>query len=249
VLLAIARHYERIGGFRHSAETGAGRTTLLFSHLSDDHVVFALDAGESLSQTQRSPLLQTERVRFVEGPTQKTLPRYEFDRTFQAVLIDGPHGYPFPDLEYYYFYPHLAPGGLLIIDDIQIPSIGRMLEIVRADPMFEFLELVGTTAFLGRTDAPAIDPCSDSWWLQPRALRAGHAAAERQPVRPVSAPRVAADAQGHQGFAARPHQEQLLEADVSGGNRGDGKPLPAHNARATRPAHARSRAVFYGRSR
>ena len=166
VLLAIARHCERIGGFRHSAETGAGRTTLLFSHLSDDHVVFALDAGESLSQTQRSPLLQTERVRFVEGPTQKTLPRYEFDRTFQAVLIDGPHGYPFPDLEYYYFYPQLAPGGLLIIDDIQIPSIGRMLDIVRADPMFEFIELVGTTAFLGRTDAPAIDPCSDSWWLQ-----------------------------------------------------------------------------------
>jgi len=166
VLLAIARHCERIGGFRHSAETGAGRTTLLFSHLSDDHVVFALDAGESLSQTQRSPLLQTERVRFVEGPTQKTLPRYEFDRTFQAVLIDGPHGYPFPDLEYYYFYPQLAPGGVLIIDDIQIPSIGRMLDIVRADPMFEFLELVGTTAFLGRTDAPAIDPCSDSWWLQ-----------------------------------------------------------------------------------
>ena len=166
VLLAIARHCESIGGFRHSAETGAGRTTLLFSHLSDDHVVFAIDGGDSLSKTRRSPLLRAGRARFVEGLTQKTLPRYEFDRAFQAVLIDGPHGYPFPDLEYYYFYPHLAPGGILIIDDVQIPSIGRMLDIVRADPMFAFVEMVGTTAFLRRTATPAIDPCSDSWWLQ-----------------------------------------------------------------------------------
>jgi hypothetical protein len=168
VLLAIARHCESMGGFRHSAETGAGRTTLLFSHLSDNHLVFAKDDGRSLSQTRTSPLLRAESVRFIEGPTQKTLLNYEFDCTFQAVLIDGPHGYPFPDLEYYFFYPRLDPGGLLILDDTQIPSIGRMLDILRADPMFDLLEIVPDcgTAFLRRTGAPPINPWSDSWWLQ-----------------------------------------------------------------------------------
>jgi hypothetical protein len=47
------------------------------------------------------------------------------------VLLDGPHGYPFPDMEYYFFYPHIKPRGHLVIDDIQIPSIGRMTDILQ----------------------------------------------------------------------------------------------------------------------
>jgi hypothetical protein len=148
---------------------GAGsvsRETLLLSHLSDNHLVFAKDDGRSISESRASSLLQAEHVTFIEGPTQKTLPYYEFDCTFQVVLLDGPHGYPFPDLEYYYFYPRLDSGGLLILDDTQIPSIGRMLDILRADAMFDLLEIVGDTAFLRRTSAAIIEPCSDSWWMQ-----------------------------------------------------------------------------------
>lgn len=166
VLLAIARHCESMGRIRQSAETGAGRTTLLFSHLSDNHLVFAKDDGTSISATRASSLLRAEHVTFIEGPTQKTLPTYEFDCTFQVVLIDGPHGYPFPDLEYYYFYPRLDSDGLLILDDTQIPSIGRMLDILRADAMFDLVEIVCNTAFLRRTSAPIIEPYTDSWWLQ-----------------------------------------------------------------------------------
>jgi hypothetical protein len=111
-------------------------------------------------------LLRSDTVNFIEGPSQLTLPTHHFDREFQVVLLDGPHGYPFPDLEYYYFYPHIQTGGLLIIDDVQIPSIGRMLDIIKTDAMFELLEVVASTAFLRRTTAPLLDPLSDSWWLQ-----------------------------------------------------------------------------------
>ena len=166
VLMAIARHCEEVGTIRRSAETGSGRTTLLFSHLSDEHLVFAKDDANSISAVRASALLRPDHVAFVEGPTQKTLPAFAFDDGFQVVLIDGPHGYPFPDLEYYYFYPHLEPGGLLILDDTRIPSITRMLAILRADPMFDFIETVRDTAFLRRTHAPLIDPTGDAWWLQ-----------------------------------------------------------------------------------
>jgi hypothetical protein len=125
-----------------------------------------MDEARSISQPRESSLLRAEYVTFIEGPTQKTLPSYDFDCTFQVIFIDGPHGYPFPDLECYYFYPYLDSGGLLILDDTQIPSIGRMLEILKADAMFDLFEIVGYTAFLRRTSAPAIDPCSVSWWLQ-----------------------------------------------------------------------------------
>jgi len=166
-LLAIARYADAIGPIRHSVETGSGKTTLLFSHLSSDHRVFAVDDGKSITQVRRSPLFRTETVTYVEGPTQVTLPGYVFSDSVQIALIDGPHGYPFPDLEYYYFYPIIDPGGLLVVDDILIPSIRRMFEIIRADDMFELLDVVSSNmAIFRRTSAPRIEPQSDSWWLQ-----------------------------------------------------------------------------------
>jgi hypothetical protein len=166
VLLAIARRCEHIGTIQQSAETGAGRTTLLLSHLSRHHLVFAKDDGRSVTETRASPLLRAESVAFVEGPTQQTLPQQRFEGSFQVVLIDGPHGYPFPDLEYFYLYPRLDPAGLLILDDIRIPSIRRMFDILRADAMFELMEIVRDTAFFRRTDAPTFDPYGDGWWIQ-----------------------------------------------------------------------------------
>jgi hypothetical protein len=167
VLKGIRRHAERFGNVRNTAETGSGKTTLLFSHLSRSHLVFAVDAGNgSVTQVRASPLFNAGSVTFVEGPTQLTLPRHTFTNPLQMVLLDGPHGYPFPDLEYYYFYPQIASGGILILDDIQIPTIGRMFDILNADEMFHLLEVIEKTAFLQRTEAPVISPTSDSWWLQ-----------------------------------------------------------------------------------
>ena len=61
------------------------------------------------------------------------------------MLLDGPHGYPFPDMEYYFFYPHIKIGGYLIIDDIHIPTIGRMADILQEGAMWEFVSLVSDT--------------------------------------------------------------------------------------------------------
>ena len=132
----------------------------------DNHIVFAKDFAGSVTAVKASSLFNPEHVTFVEGPTQITLPNYKFQNNPQIVLIDGPHGYPFPDLEYYYFYPVLKPGGLLLLDDTRIPSIARMLDILKADDMFNLLEVVCDTAFLKRSDAPTNDPLGDCWWEQ-----------------------------------------------------------------------------------
>src|SRR5215467_6559274 len=53
---------------RHSVETGSGVSTLLFSHMSPDHTVFAMDAGNgSIANTRNSPLMNRASVTFVEG--------------------------------------------------------------------------------------------------------------------------------------------------------------------------------------
>lgn len=115
---------------------------------------------------RRSPLLRPNVVTFVEGPTQATLPQHRFIEKLQLALIDGPHGYPFPELEYYFLYPHLETGARLILDDIHIPTVHNLFQFLRRDAMFELDDVVQTTAFLTRTSAPTFDPFGDGWWQQ-----------------------------------------------------------------------------------
>jgi hypothetical protein len=89
-----------------------------------------------------------------------------FEHKIQLALIDGPHAYPFPDLEYFYLYPHLDTGAILIIDDIHIPTIQNLFRFLRADDMFQLEEVVGVTAFFTRTSSPVFDPAGDSWQAQ-----------------------------------------------------------------------------------
>jgi len=49
VLDAIVKHVGQTPPIKRSIETGSGCTTLLFSHLSQCHTVFALDSRESIS--------------------------------------------------------------------------------------------------------------------------------------------------------------------------------------------------------
>lgn len=172
--------FQCANGAENTAETGCGKSTLALSHASKRHVVFAVDVppGEdpdkhSLNKVRSSPLLKEDVCEFVIGSTQTTLPGFHFDREFDLVLLDGPHGYPFPDLEYYYFYPHIKAGGWLVIDDIQIPSVANMLDVLRRDEMFQLDRVFRTTAFLRRTNAATFSPFGDGWWEQGYNTRFG----------------------------------------------------------------------------
>jgi len=150
-----------------SAETGSGASTLLFSHCSDHHLAFTVDSGGgSVANVKASKLLLQDHVSWIEGPTQLTLPTYKFLKPLQAALIDGPHAYPFPDLEYYYLYQHLEAGALLVLDDIHIKTIHNLFDFLREDEMFRLDEVVQSTAFFSRTEAPLFCPIGDSWWQQ-----------------------------------------------------------------------------------
>lgn len=162
-LRAISKHC--IGVMDHTLETGCGRTTLLFSNISRNHDVFALDS-EGMQRIRVHELVGSAAIRFIEGPTQKTMPTHVFDCMYDAILLDGPHGYPFPEIEYFFCYPNLKNGGLLILDDIDIPTIDHMYRVLRQDDMFEPIGVFGGTGFLKRTFAPLFYPYGDGWGLQ-----------------------------------------------------------------------------------
>lgn len=148
----------------HSVETGTGVSTILFSRLSQNHKVFStIGKVNRIQMALDSPLTEKNTIEFIEGPTQKTLADYHFDRKIQVALIDGPHAYPFPDLEYFYLYPLLETNGILIVDDIHIPTIYNMFQFIKADEMFSLIEIVYRTAFFKRTNAPTLSPFGDGW--------------------------------------------------------------------------------------
>jgi hypothetical protein len=154
-----------------SAETGCGKSTILLSRISAKHKVFCLDDRDqesvsSVAYFMNCAATRMETVETVFGPTQLTLPTYADHVPYDLVLIDGPHAFPFPELEYYFFYPHLKTGGLLVIDDIHIPTVGRLADFLSEDRMFEKVEFIGATAVFRRTAAPVFDPFGDGWWLQ-----------------------------------------------------------------------------------
>jgi hypothetical protein len=120
-----------------SAETGCGNSTILFSNISRHHKVFALDdqqqEGSHVRFFMDCPLTDHRSLEFIAGHTQLVLPIYRSHFTYDFVFLDGPHGYPFPELEYFFFYPHIREGGLLIIDDVNIPTIGRLADFLAED--------------------------------------------------------------------------------------------------------------------
>ncbi|MGL4395319.1 MAG: FkbM family methyltransferase [Hyphomicrobium sp.] len=153
-----------------TAETGCGASTILFSKFSSHHTVYCYDdrtdENSSVAFAQECPLYVPDHVTWSFGPTQETLLKSPPREPLDMVLIDGPHGYPFPELEYFTFWPLLKRGAVLVIDDIHIPTIRNLYRFLCEDEMFYPMRVVENTAFFQRTDVPAFDRTSDGWWTQ-----------------------------------------------------------------------------------
>jgi hypothetical protein len=155
-----------------TAETGCGKSTILLSNISNSHTVFALDdrglPNSSVAFYTDCPITKLDFIKPVFGPTQKTLRTFEHEGNYDCVLLDGPHGWPFPEFEYMIFFPMIRPGGFLLVDDCAIPTIGRMADILAEDPMWNLVKIVGSnTAVFERTGAEIFNPEGDGWWEQP----------------------------------------------------------------------------------
>ena len=150
-----------------SMETGCGKSTILLSNLST--VMSCLPTRQESLQRQHRLLREvphSSRDHDLGVGRNQAHPAPVQFRTDRFALLDGPHGYPFPELEYYYVYPHLRAGAVLVVDDIHIPTVFRLYSFLVEDEMFELLHVERTTAFFRRTDAPTFSPLGDGWELQ-----------------------------------------------------------------------------------
>jgi hypothetical protein len=153
------------GPFQFSAETGCGGSTIVFSHLSKHHTAFAIEgADQTITGLRQHSDFRPGSVVFVEGETKRTLPLHAFENRLDLALLDGPHAYPLPQLEFAYLFPQVKEGGWLVLDDVQIPSVYELFQFMRRESSMVLEEVAVRTAFFRkigeRNDGP------DGWQHQ-----------------------------------------------------------------------------------
>lgn len=153
------------GPFEFSAETGCGGSTILFSQISKHHTAFAIEGtDQTITGLKQHPDFHAETVSFVEGETKRTLPPYAFERRLDLALLDGPHAYPLPQLEFAYLFPQIREGGWIVLDDVQIPSVHELVQFLRKESSMVLEEVVVRTAFFRKVQECDFGP--DGWQHQ-----------------------------------------------------------------------------------
>jgi hypothetical protein len=153
------------GPFEFSAETGCGGSTIVLSQISKHHTAFAIEGPDrTITGLTQHPDFRSETVVFVEGESKRTLPLHTFEGRLDLALLDGPHAYPLPQLEFAYLFPQIRVGGWLVLDDVQIPSVHELVRFLRLESSVVLEEVAVRTAFFRKIQESDIGP--DGWQHQ-----------------------------------------------------------------------------------
>jgi predicted O-methyltransferase YrrM len=123
-------------------ETGCGLSTVLFAALGADHICCTAgqeEADRVLAHCARRGI-DTSRLRFEVGSSHRTLPPLEAAGVERdIVLIDGSHAFPLPEVDWFYGAALLDRGGVLVVDDLQLPAVAVLARFLEQDPRWEAL--------------------------------------------------------------------------------------------------------------
>jgi predicted O-methyltransferase YrrM len=151
-------------------ETGAGISTLIFALGGAEHTAVApwSDEMDEIRNYAATAGIDMSRVKLVAMPSEKYLPSLTNDK-LDIVFIDGHHAFPWPILDWYYTADHLDIGGLMMLDDTQLPSINILSAFLKADtPRWQFVQSVERTDIFRKSYASVHDV---AWHEQPWTAR------------------------------------------------------------------------------
>jgi precorrin-6B methylase 2 len=116
------------------AETGAGCSTLAFLASTTGPVVtIAPDRKlrERIEEAAGRYGISTESWTYLEERSETALPRLaDAETRIDVALIDGGHGWPTPFVDFCYLNRMLGHGGTLILDDLQLHTVGELARLL-----------------------------------------------------------------------------------------------------------------------
>lgn len=158
---------ERCPPGTRTLETGSGLSTVLFAALGADHVCCTAgqeEADRVLAHCADRAIDATG-LRFEVGSSHRTLPPLEaagLER--DLVLIDGSHAFPLPAVDWFYGAALLRAGGVLVVDDLNLPAVGVLVRFLDQDPRWRRLAGSSKWAAWERTRGGTL---SEDWTEQP----------------------------------------------------------------------------------
>lgn len=120
-------------------ETGLGVSTVLFASWGAKHTcVIDNQRQVDIACTYMSDRgIDFSNVTFEVGSSTDLLPRMDIEE-LDIFLIDGGHHFPLPLIDWYYGAQALKKGGLLLVDDTNLPGVRLgLIEFLTSDPMWE----------------------------------------------------------------------------------------------------------------
>ncbi|HET9001974.1 MAG TPA: class I SAM-dependent methyltransferase [bacterium] len=149
-----------------TAETGAGKSTVLFAAKGCDHVTVtpSHDEPDRIRAYCEKLGISLDRVVFVNAPSEQALPTLVLSE-IDLALIDGSHAFPWPILDFFYLSRVLRKDGLLIVDDIGIWTCGLLAEFLTRSKEWEVVRRFrDANAVVARK---AVERFTDEWMRQP----------------------------------------------------------------------------------
>jgi predicted O-methyltransferase YrrM len=153
-------------------ETGAGLSTLIFALRTSKHVAVTPSKSEitSIRDYAADKGISLDSVSFICEASEEYLPGCRLG-DLDLILLDGKHAFPWPMVDWFYTADRLKQGGLMIIDDAQMRSVGVLRDFMAADPAWNLVrDFAGKTIVFQKLRAYVHDV---AWHMQPWNVTSG----------------------------------------------------------------------------
>lgn len=117
-------------------ETGLGVSTVLLAMWGAEHtcIVPFREEVEAVTAYCAERRISLSNVTFLVESSATALPLWKGE-PLDLLLVDGSHGFPLPIIDWFYGAAHVRKGGIVVLDDINLPSVAMGLErFLRLDP-------------------------------------------------------------------------------------------------------------------
>jgi predicted O-methyltransferase YrrM len=139
-----------------SLETGCGYSTCVFALSGANHTSVTPYSDEAARVTNYCVRngINVDKVTFAIGKSQDVLPMLSKEAPLDLVYIDGAHGFLFPCVDWTYTECRLRVGGLMLVDDVRIPTVRIVHDFMIAEENWSLVEYIGDTAIFQKTAEP-----------------------------------------------------------------------------------------------
>ncbi|MEM7163953.1 MAG: class I SAM-dependent methyltransferase [Planctomycetota bacterium] len=155
-------------------ETGCGASTAVFAANGCKHTSVSLEEeeGEAVHGWCKKYGVDESQLDCIAGSSAEVLPKLA-PTELDLVFIDGCHAFPFPAVDWYYTARRLRVGGIMVVDDLQLPAPDQVADFLRADP--RWTKLVDGEKW-GAWRREAVECVDEEWTSQPFFDTADHKA-------------------------------------------------------------------------